>query len=78
MDGAPPARQRAGRGALRYRLSSSLRGMRAVGALRKEMQGLRPRAWSEILHARTLTVSPHWLERRATHRGVRRALTRGS
>ena len=75
MDDAPPTRGRAGRGALRYRFSGSLRGMRIVGAVRKEMQGLQPRAWSEILHARTPAISSHWLEKRASHRGVRKTLT---
>ena len=36
--GAPSTRGRAGRGALRYRLSGSLRGIRALGIVRREMQ----------------------------------------
>ena len=76
MDGAPPTRGRAGRGALRYRFSGSLRGMRALGTVRREMQRLRPRAWSEILHARTLAVCSRRLEKneRPTVESIKRSI----
>ena len=76
MDGAPPARQRAGRGALRYRFSGILRGVCALGIVRRQVQGLRPRARREILHARTLAVSSHRLEKneRPTVESIKRSL----